>query len=273
MPKREKKGVSGIVTLTTDFGLQGGYIGAVKGSILKVNPLCQIVDITHLVSPQNIIEASFIIKTTYPFFPAGTIHLVIVDPGVGTGRKPIVLKEGKHIFVGPDNGVFSLILAGSTKIQSYQITCKEFFLKPLSHTFHGRDLFAPVAGHLSLGLDPKSLGPRLENLFEVEWPEPKVQAKRIVGRIIFADSFGNLITNISREQYGGILEGRGILIQGKGWKIGRLCRTYGQGQIGQPMALFGSSGFLEVAVHEGNAMKKLNLHPGDPIPILFFGGR
>jgi len=144
----------GIVTLITDFGLLGGYVGAMKGAILKVNPRCQVVDVTHQIEPQDVLQASFILKNTYPYYPAGTVHVVVVDPGVGSSRRPIILKKEEHIFVGPDNGVFTLVLSGRGKTEGYEITRKEFFLAPLSDTFHGRDLFAPVAGYLSLGMEP-----------------------------------------------------------------------------------------------------------------------
>ena len=157
--KRLRKGRSGIVTLISDFGLKGEYAGAMKGAILNVNPRCQVVDITHQIPAQDTFQASFILKNTYPYFPVGTVHLVVVDPGVGTQRKPVALKKAGHFFVGPDNGVFTFILAEG-KNEGYEITRERLFLFPVSSTFHGRDIFGPVAGHLSLGMDPRRLGPR-----------------------------------------------------------------------------------------------------------------
>ena len=262
-----KVGTPGIVTLITDFGLLGEYAGAMKGVILKINPRCQVIDVTHLIEPQNVLRASFVLKNTYPYYPAGTVHVVVIDPGVGTPRRPVVLKEKGHFFVGPDNGVFTFILSSQRKTEGYEITRKEFFLDPLSETFHGRDLFAPVAGYLSLGQDPRRFGPRVAGFVRADWPKPQRRGKKLLGQILFADSFGNLITNISREEYGRLVEGGPIQIKGQGWRIDRLHRTYGQGNPGEPMVLFGSAELLEIAVNRGNARKVLGLKPGDRLII------
>ena len=267
MEKDVKPKTSGIVTLITDYGLQGEDAGAMKGAVLKVNPRCLVVDITHQIAPQDIVQASFVLKNTYPYYPAGTVHVVVVDPGVGTSRRPIILKKGGHLFVGPDNGVFTFALMAEGKTEGYEITRKEIFLAPLSATFHGRDVFAPVAGHLSFGKDPKYFGRRAEGFTRAEWPRPVLKGKRLLGRILFADAFGNLITNIDREEYGRELEDRLWLIKGKGWSIESLSRTYGQTRPGQTLALFGSAGLLEIAVNCGNAQKELGLGPGDPLAI------
>ena len=261
-----EKGRSGIVTLITDFGLLGEYAGAMKGAILNVNPRCQVVDITHQVAAQDVLQASLVLKNTYPYYPVGTVHIVIVDPGVGTQRRPVILKKEGHFFVGPDNGVFTLVLSGG-KNEGYKITRQKLFLSPLSPTFHGRDIFAPVAGHLSLGMDPRRFGPRIKQFTRLKWPCPEVKGKQLVGRILFADAFGNLITNISREESGSLSGGRPWQIVGKGWGIDRLQETYNDVQPGQPLALFGSAGLLEIAVNRGNAQLALGLKPGDSISI------
>ena len=262
-----RKKTSGIVTLITDFGLQGEYAGAMKGAILKVNPRCQVVDITHQISPQEVLQASFVLKNTYPYYPVGTVHVVVVDPGVGTRRRPIILKKDGHLFVGPDNGVFTFALMAEGKTEGYEITRKEIFLFPLSATFHGRDVFAPVAGHLSLGKDPKYFGRRAKGFARAEWSRPVLKGKKLLGWILFADSFGNLITNVGREEYDQKLEGRSLRIKGKGWSIETLSRNYGQTPPGQSLALFGSAGLLEIAVSCGSAQKELGLRPGDPVTI------
>lgn len=263
----------GIVTLITDFGLTGEYVGAMKGAVLKVNPRAQVVDVTHTISPQNILEAAFVLKHTYPYYPAGTVHLVVVDPGVGTKRRAIVLKKDEHFFVGPDNGVFTLVLAGSGEREGYEITRPEFFRFPPSPTFHGRDLFAPVAGHLSLGLDPRLLGPSRRSFAEVDFPLPRLRGGKLVGQILWADSFGNLITNIAREKYGKLLKDGRLQIEGRGWRVDRIQETYGEGRAGQPLALFGSAGFLELAVNRGNAREILGMKPGDGVTIDLGGKR
>jgi S-adenosylmethionine hydrolase len=267
MVKREiRKKQSGIVTLITDFGLTGEYAGAMKGVILSINPRCQVVDITHQVAAHEVLQAAFILKNTYPYYPIGTVHVVIVDPGVGTQRRPIILKKGGHFFVGPDNGVFTCILSGE-KSEGYEIMRQPLLLAPVSPTFHGRDIFAPAAGHLSLGMDPRRLGKRIEEFKKIEWPRPEVKGKHWVGRILFADSFGNLITNISREEYRSLIGNRPWQMKGKGWHIQQIQETYGDARPGQALALFGSAGLLEIAVNRGNAQQTLGLKPGDSIYI------
>jgi S-adenosylmethionine hydrolase len=233
---------------------------------LSVNPRCQVVDITHQIAAQDVLQASFVLNHTYPYFPAGTVHLVVVDPGVGTRRKPVALEKYEHYFVGPDNGVFSLIL-GDGKNEGYEITREKLFLSPLSATFHGRDIFGPVAGHLSLGMEPRKLGPRLEGWVRLEGIRSEIKGKRLVGRVLFADAFGNLVTNISRGEFESWIEGHPFQIRGKSWRTDRLQETYQDVRPGRPLALFGSAGFLEIAVNRGNAQLKLGLRPGDSISI------
>jgi hypothetical protein len=264
---RSKKKGPGIITLITDFGRKGEYSGAMKGAILRVNPRCQIVDITHEIEPQNILQASWVLKNSYSYYPPGTIHVVVADPGVGTARRAIVLQKEKYSFVGPDNGVFTWILSPEARGSAYEITNRNFFLAPLSDTFHGRDIFAPVAGHLSLGLEPRFLGPRVRDLVTIDWPSPRLSKNALGAMILWADSFGNLITNVSRQEYGPKLEGRPILIKGRGWRIDQIHRTYGESRAGQPVALFGSGGLLEISVNRGNAFNILGLKPGDPVTI------
>ncbi len=238
-----------------------------KGAILRVNPRCQIVDITHEIEPQNILQASWVLKNSYSYYPPGTIHVVVADPGVGTARRAIVLQKEKYSFVGPDNGVFTWVLSREGKGSAYEITEPDFFLTPLSDTFHGRDIFAPVAGHLSLGLEPRFLGPRAGELVTIDWPSPRLSEGTLGAMILWADSFGNLITNISREDYGHKLEGRPIIIKGRGWRIDQIHRTYGESRPGQPVALFGSGGLLEISVNRGDALNALGLKPGDPVTL------
>ena len=259
----------GIVTLITDFGWAGEYVGAMKGAILRVNPDCRVVDLTHQVEPQNLLQAAFILENTYPFFPPGTVHLVIVDPGVGTRRKAVVVKKEGHLFAGPDNGVLTGISGGKETTWGYEIKVRKYFLSPVSDTFHGRDIFAPVAGHLSRGLDPSRVGPRVRRLKTLELPRPQRVKGRLTATILWADSFGNLITNLGRREYVRELEARPFQIKGKGWKIDRVSRTYGEERPGEPMALFGSGGFLEISVNRGNARNTLGLEAGDSISILW----
>jgi S-adenosylmethionine hydrolase len=192
---------------------------------------------------------------------------VVVDPGVGTARRPVILKKAGHYFVGPDNGVFTFVLSAAGKTEGYEITRKRFFLSSLSETFHGRDIFAPVAAHLSMGKDPRRFGPRAAGFVRAEWPRSRLKGRKLLGQILFPDSFGNLITNISREDYGPLMAGRSLRISGKGWRIERIHRTYGEGKNGKPMALFGSSGQLEIAISRGSAQKDSGLKPGDRLSV------
>jgi len=265
--KKPDKKRPGIVTLITDFGLTGEYTGAMKGAILTVNPFCQVVDVTHQIQPQNILQAAYVLKNTYPYFPPGAVHLVVVDPGVGTWRRPVILKKEEHFFVGPDNGVFTFISSGQ-QIEGYEIIPRKIFRSPLSRTFHGRDIFAPVAGYLARGVNPERFGPPAENWQTVAWPNPAVKGKKLVGKIIFVDSYGNLITNISRQDYGALLASRPFQIKGKGWRINRLHDTYDRVASGEPLALFGSSGLLEIAVNRGDAHKTLSLNQGDLLSLI-----
>ena len=267
MKRAGGKKCSGIVTLITDFGYKGEYVGSMKGAILNVNPRCQIIDITHQITPQNIIEASWVLKNSFAFFPQGTVHLVVVDPGVGSTRQPIVLVKKGDIFVGPDNGVFTPVLEGAGRNEGYEISRKKLFLFPLSATFHGRDIFAPVAGYLSMGYPLKRVGPALKDFVRIHWPQPQLQKGKLLGQILWGDSFGNQITNISREAYGELLTNRQIMIRGKGWQIHRIHRTYSENESGKPMALFGSSGLLEIAVNQGCAGKQLGLGAGDAVTV------
>ena len=238
-----------------------------KGAILTVNPKSQVVDITHQIPSHDILRACFVLKNSYPYYPRGTVHVVVVDPGVGTARRPLIVESGAHLFVGPDNGVFGEIFSPPGKGSAYEITRREFFRKPLSSTFHGRDLFAPVAGHLSMGRAPQEFGPRVFDCQRVEWPRPRMDERKLSGQILWADPFGNLITNLSRVAEGPWLAAGPWLIRGKNWKIERLSKTYGEGAPGKPLALFGSSGFLELSVNRGRAADVIKMGPGDPLVV------
>ncbi len=255
-----------IITLLTDFGYAGEYVGVMKGVILGINPQCQLVDLTHQITPQNIQQAAFVLKNSYRFFPPGTIHLVVVDPGVGTKRRPIILKKDGYFFVGPDNGVFGLVLKKG-KYTAVEITSLSILKRPISSTFHGRDIFAPVAAHLSLGKEMRQFGPRVTNLQQLAWPPPVIKDQKIIGQIIFVDSFGNLITNIDRDFFVSQIAGRQFKIKIKKWSLSCLQETYAQVPEGKILALWGSAGYLEIAINRGHAQRTLKMGPGDPIII------
>jgi hypothetical protein len=187
---------------------------------------------------------------------------------VGTNRRPIVLQKGGYLFVGPDNGVFSGILSSEGATAGYRIARDIFCLSPVSRTFHGRDIFAPVAGHLARGVRPRDIGPRVRDFVRLDWSGPRPEGNKFLGEVLWADSFGNLITNFPREEFERLLIDHPSIIRGKRWRIDWLAQTYGQGPAGKPIALFGSSGLLEIAVNQGNAEKELGMKAGDKVTIV-----
>lgn len=265
-----------IITLTTDFGLADAYVAAMKGVILSINPRATIVDICHQIRPQNIAQAAFILSTSYQFFPKRTIHVVVVDPGVGTKRRAIILRTPLADFVAPDNGVLSYVIQQSAtkptginhpktrvpkEMTAIAITKPEFWHTPVSTTFHGRDIFAPVAAHLSLGRPPGVFGEPLDSLTILPLPLPQRVGRILVGQVLHTDTFGNLITNIREND----LSGGEITLKIKDKLISGLSRTYTEGE--GLIALIGSSGYLEISVREGNASVLLGAGVGDPVRV------
>jgi S-adenosyl-L-methionine hydrolase (adenosine-forming) len=253
-----------IVTLTTDFGQAGSYAGAVKGVLLGINPQIKIVDITHEISPFNILEGALLLNSFYQFFPRGTIHLVVVDPGVGGKRKGILIRTDNYFFVGPDNGIFSFIYDQEKIREIINLTNSEYFLGKPSSTFHARDIFAPVSAYLSLGVKLGEFGRATQDCHKFRLPLPVQTKDQIKGQVIFIDRFGNLITNISSD----LIRGRKkVKISIKNKKINHLCQYYEEEKEGKLLALFGSSNFLEIAVNQGNAQRLLKAKTGDKVKI------
>jgi len=269
-----------IITLTTDFGLTDAYVATMKGVILSINPEANIVDICHTIKPQNIAEAAFVLSTAYPFFPRGTIHVVVVDPGVGTERRAIILKTPTACFVAPDNGVLSYVVqeylvkprvAASQHLaelgpglEAVAITKPKYWRSPVGDTFHGRDIFAPVAARLSLGQPPLEFGEKITTLTVLPISKPHKGANgSLVGHILHIDSFGNLITNVNRHDLPEARET--ITVEVGGRLIKGLSRTYAEGQ--GLLSLIGSSDYLEISLKEGNASAYLNAKVGDEVKI------
>ncbi len=271
-----------IITLTTDFGLADSYVAAMKGVILGINPEAKLVDISHMIKPQNIPEAAFVLSMAYPFFPDGTIHVVVVDPGVGTRRKAIILRTPKAVFVAPDNGALSYVIEDcSTKhggdgidqhltkleprLEAVAITRSEFWRTPVSSTFHGRDIFAPVAAHLSLGLPLIEFGEKISSLTTLPILRPhREQDGALMGQILHIDGFGNLITNIKGDDLPGTK--KTIAVEVGSQRISGLSRTYSEGR--GLLALIGSSGYLEISLREGSAGAFLNTKVGDKVKVV-----
>jgi S-adenosylmethionine hydrolase len=277
--------MSTTITLTTDFGLQDGYVASIKGVILGINPDARLVDICHTIKPQNIAQAAFILSTVYQCFPKKTIHLVVVDPEVGTERRAIILKTPRGSFVAPDNGVLSYIIQeslaspvtekgvvsirGGSKPGAYievvHINKSEFWRSPVSPTFHGRDVFAPVAALLSLGFPPIQFGEPVSSVEMLPQPRPATRSDgSLLGHIVHIDSFGNLITNIRSEDI--LQQGQSIAVEVAQSLIAGLCHTYAEGS--GLVALIGSSGYLEVSLKGGNASSLLDAKVGDEVRLI-----
>jgi S-adenosyl-L-methionine hydrolase (adenosine-forming) len=257
-----------IVTLLTDFGTKDHYVASMKGVILSINPQCTLVDITHLISPHHIKEGAFVLNNAFSSFPKGTIHLSVVDPGVGGRRKPLLFVTSNYFFVGPDNGLFTLVLRREKVKKVVALTNPDFFLSEVSTTFHGRDLFAPVAAYLSRGVKPERFGNTVDVWEEIPFQEPVTKEKSMVGEIFHVDTFGNMISNIEGERLLRFTRGRPFAVRlGKQAILG-LKKGYWEGRRHEPIALIGSGGFLEVSVKEDNAQKVLNAKEGDKIQIM-----
>lgn len=254
-----------IVTLLTDFGWSGPYVAAVKGVLLSINPNLHIVDISHTISPQNTDEAAFVLAQTYPYFPSGTIHVVVVDPGVGSDRTILAVKTSKGIFLAPDNGVLKYVFKNERDREVFLVTESDYFRSAVSHTFHGRDVFAPVAAHLSLGVTADQLGPKTMDYQIGQIPEPAVRQHKIIGQILYFDSFGNAITNIAANMIKQTIEEIkiGAIV------LGGIKQTYCDATTGETLALIGSHNHLEIAINQGNIQKALGLAIGDPVTLNF----
>ena len=264
-----------IITLITDFGTADHYVGTMKGVMLNINPEVQIVDICHQIALYDIFEAAYALVQSYRFFPHDTIHLVVVDPGVGTARRPILVSAGHYRFVAPDNGVLSLLFAREENVRVWHITADHYFLNPVSNTFQGRDIFAPVAGWLSKGVQEEKFGDPITDYAKFTSPKPKrVSENLIKGMALKVDSFGNLITNISPEDVPELFSENPppfkIIINQQ--EITRLNLAYSMGRPSELFAIVGSSGFIEICTNRGSAAKMLKASRGVEVSIIIGGG-
>ena len=262
--------MSAHVALLTDFGLEDNYVGTLKAVILKINPKACVVDICHSIPPQDILAAALILKGSYLYFSKKTIFLIVVDPGVGSKRKAIILKTKDYTFIAPDNGILSLISDENRQRQIFKITNDKYFLKPTSNTFHGRDVFAPVAAYLSKGLKPNTFGPERKELKKLIFPKPQLnkREKQIDGEIIYIDRFGNLMTNIEEGDIGGVSDDVFISIKNK--IISGIRRSYYSVLKARPLAIINSMGYLEIAVNQDSASRILKAKKGEKVRLNFF---
>ncbi len=254
-----------LITLITDFGYSDPFAGVMKGVILNICPEVRIVDITHHIAPQNIDEAAFKLKSSYAYFPKSTIHVVVVDPGVGTDRAVLGVQTDKYTFLAPDNGILKYIFHTHPDCKVYGITNPDYFLPNVSRTFHGRDVFAPAAAHLARGVTLSEMGEMTREYVRGKIASCEVEGNRIEGQIVAFDRFGNGITNIEEEK---IDKTKKIRIEIKSVKLDRLSQSYQAVSDGEPLAIIGSSGTIEIAVNRQSAKEKLNLQPGDSVTVV-----
>lgn len=260
-----------VLTLLTDFGLRDHYVAAMKGVILGINPELNLVDISHTVPPGDIAGAAFTLGQAFPCFPSGTVHLAVVDPGVGTARKALAAAAGGHFFVAPDNGILSYVLRHEPGAEVFEVTADHYFRKPVSSTFHGRDIFAPVAAWISRDAPLKQLGPRLDNPVMLQPPEVmRVRDALIQGAVLAIDHFGNLITNLKPEDVPAYnpaaRQSCKVLIAQR--EIGAFRRTFAEGNPGELFMVPGSTGYLEIVMRGGSAAAELKACPGTPVGVV-----
>jgi len=274
-----------LITLTTDFGTADGYVGTMKGVILGIAPDARLVDVSHEIAPQDVRQVAYVLYTAYPFFPPHTVHLVVVDPGVGSARRPVALRTSAGIFVGPDNGVFSYVMARERVEAVVELADPRYRLPRISHTFHGRDIFAPAAAHLAAGVPIEALGPPVRDPVTFPPPRLEIAGDSVTGEVLHADHFGNVITSIglmawSRDELlldpafrptgdkGSLrFKANEATVVVAGQEIAGVDRTYAEVEPGALLALVGSEGHLEIAVREGNAARRLGLRPGDAVTL------
>lgn len=255
------------IALLTDFGSSDNFVGVMKGVILDINPRLNLVDISHNVKPQDISSAAFLLKGSYRYFPRQTIFLAVVDPGVGSKRNPLIIRSKNYFFVGPDNGVLSLAAKEDGIKEVIAIENKRYFLKPLSDTFHGRDIFAPVCAYLSKGRRCACFGRALDSIRELNIPEPRIDKNRLKGEVIYIDRFGNLITNIDKNLFIPFTQNKNFKIRIKDRELDSVATSYQAVKAGRLLAVFGSFGFLEISINGGSARNSLGAKKGTIVSI------
>lgn len=267
-PGRENLVANAIITLTTDYGTDDHLVGTLKGVILKINPEVTIVDITHHVTPFDLLDGALAIGTAYAYFPPKTIHVVVVDPGVGTERRPLLVSAQSQYFIAPDNGVLSLIYEREQNVVVRHANAEHYYLQPLSKTFHGRDVFAPVAAWLSKGWQTASMGEEITDYKRFALPKPKPGDDGLKGVVLRIDSFGNLVTNFRAEDLPSETQtGGGLKLQVGASTVSQLVDTFAVGKAGEPVAYIGSSGYLEIAINKANASRTLSIGRGTPVVL------
>jgi S-adenosyl-L-methionine hydrolase (adenosine-forming) len=261
-----------IITLLTDFGTEDYFVGAMKGVILTRSTKSVLVDITHTIAPQDVEAAAFTLNAAYRYFPAGSIHLAVVDPGVGSERRAVLVESAGHLFVGPDNGLFTLVLDQAPTARIRHLTNAAYFLPNPSSTFHGRDIFAPVAAALAEGVPPEDLGPTIQDPVRSAITRCESMADgTLAGKIMHIDHFGNCVTNLLSDRLLPLSATRSFCLRVKEFKIRKLARSYSEGvaQPGMPFLICGSAGFLEISVQSSSAARELRIKVGEPVLLVW----
>jgi S-adenosylmethionine hydrolase len=256
-----------VITLLTDFGHSDHYVAAMKGVMLEICPGVQLIDISHQITPYAIVEAAFTLAQAWQCFPKGTVHLVVVDPGVGSERRPIVAEGGGHRFVAPDNGVLTMLFDAAPKHEVREITATRYFRKPVSRTFHGRDIFAPVAAHLAAGLTPPSFGKRIADYVNLNFSRPvQTGPGRWTGTILKVDRFGNIITNFESAAWPQLSRQPFAMKIGRR-TVGKQASNYACMKAGELFVIAGSAGFLEVSQNQASAASAVGATPGGKVDL------
>ncbi|HTC91932.1 MAG TPA: SAM-dependent chlorinase/fluorinase [Terriglobales bacterium] len=263
-----------IVTLTTDFGITEHYVGAMKGAIYNINPAAQVVDICNSVHSYDLLDGALTLAQAYSYYPPNTLHVVVVDPGVGTARRPILANVGKYLFLAPDNGILSLVYEREEAISVRHVTSQHYFLQPVSNTFHGRDVFAPVAGWLSKGVDPEKFGEVVTDFVRFTAPKPKSAGDNLFkGIVLKVDKFGNLVTNITPQDLPQLFTPQPppFKISVGKTEISKMKTTYAEGAPGEVFAVLGSMGFLEIVTNRGSAQNTIGAGKGTEVGVKLEG--
>jgi len=256
------------ITLTTDFGTCDHYVGAMKGVILGVCPAATIVDITHDIAPQNVMHAALVLRRIVDCFPPGSVHVVVVDPGVGSPRRILAGGYGGQIFIAPDNGTMTLVHQDLAREALHVVENSEFFRQPVAHTFHGRDILAPVAAHVASGVPLNRLGPRTAGIEMLQFPTVEHARGEVRGCVLLVDHFGNLVTNIREESLGELMRRkRDVEVLVGDTPVGPLRTTYSEVGAGEPLALIGSGGLMEISVNCGRADERFGASPGTVVSV------
>ena len=256
-----------VITLLTDFGHRDAFVGTMKGVILEICPEARIVDLSHGIAPQRIDEGAFVLRTAYAYFPEGTVHVAVVDPGVGGERRVLIVETPRYRFVGPDNGIFAHVYAREPVNRIVSVTETRFMLPHISNTFHGRDVFAPVAAHLAVGTPVSAFGPEIEDCHAGSITEPVAREGGITGRVLHIDRYGNIITDIGESLFLETTREKRFLVRLADLALDRVSASYDEAAGGAALAILDSAGLLEIAVNGGSAAETLGVSTGDRVDV------